>query len=189
MSELATGGLKTGEDRTKFDARDATQKELKERIDRMERAAATSEELRATGRPPAAQPGVDGAEIPEDDYRAAYRSYLKFGFDSKPHFKIRGVSQGDRIILSKRAQKVELTREELDRELRVVSGGSGIVSGGQGAYPGATSGFFVPVGFVNEIEQAMKYYGPMLDGGAGMPTIMPTDSGQLLPFPVSNDTK
>jgi HK97 family phage major capsid protein len=61
-------------------------------------------------------------------------------------------------------------------------------TGGQGAFPGATSGFFVPVGFVNQVEDAMKYYGPMLDGGTGMPTIMPTDTGQPMPFPAADDT-
>jgi len=61
-------------------------------------------------------------------------------------------------------------------------------TGGQGAYPGATTGFFVPVGFVQDVEDALKYYGPMLNGGPGMPTIMETDTGQPLPFPAADDT-
>jgi HK97 family phage major capsid protein len=61
-------------------------------------------------------------------------------------------------------------------------------SGGQGAYPGATSGFFIPVGFTNRIEDALKYYGPMLNGGPGMPEIFDTATGQPLPFPTDNDT-
>ena len=200
MSELATGGLKTSEDRTKFDAFNAAQKELKERIDRIESVTELNDELRGrgaggTGAPPAGQPGglipaetAEGKTQREKDYRAAYKSYLKYGLDSKPHLKIRGVTRGDRMLLMERAKTLDITKEELERELRVVTGGAGLVEGlGGGAYPGATSGFFVPVGFVDEIEQAMKYYGPMLDGGPGMPRILPTDSGQPLPFPTSND--
>jgi HK97 family phage major capsid protein len=62
---------------------------------------------------------------------------------------------------------------------------------GQGAYPGAagsSGGFFVPVGFVDRVENAMKYVGPMLDGGTGLPTIMPTETGQPLPYPAADDT-
>jgi len=61
-------------------------------------------------------------------------------------------------------------------------------SGGQGAYPGATTGFFVPVGFVQQIEEALKYYGPMLNGGPGYPQIFDTATGQVLPYPCSDDT-
>jgi len=61
-------------------------------------------------------------------------------------------------------------------------------TGGQGAFPGATAGFFVPVGFVHQIEEQLKYYGPMLDGGVGMPRILDTDTGQNLPYPCADDT-
>jgi HK97 family phage major capsid protein len=57
-------------------------------------------------------------------------------------------------------------------------------TGGGGAYPGSTVGFFVPVGFVYSVETALKYYGPMLD----ISTILRTDTGQPLPYPVNNDT-
>jgi HK97 family phage major capsid protein len=61
-------------------------------------------------------------------------------------------------------------------------------SGGQAAYPGASSGFFVPMGFVGDVNDQLKYYGPMLAGGAGMPTIMDTDTGQPMPYPCADDT-
>jgi len=193
MSELATGGLKTAEDREKFDGMDKEQDEIRQRIERIEKASGITDELRATGQPPAGQPGIVPAGTPEEqkqreqDYRAAFKSMLKNGFDPKPLYGIRGVTPADRALLMSRSRTNIATPDEIARELRI-AGGSGLVSGGQGAYPGATSGFFVPVGFVDEIEQAMKYYGPMLDGGLGMPRIFPTDSGQPLPFPVSNDT-
>ena len=57
-----------------------------------------------------------------------------------------------------------------------------------GAYPNSASGFFVPVGFVRDIEEAWKYYGPMLVGGRGFPQIMDTENGQPMPYPASDDT-
>jgi HK97 family phage major capsid protein len=61
-------------------------------------------------------------------------------------------------------------------------------TGGQGAYPGATAGFFVPVGFFQDVEDALKFYGPMLDGTEGMPFLLDTDTGQQLPYPAADDT-
>jgi HK97 family phage major capsid protein len=58
-------------------------------------------------------------------------------------------------------------------------------TGGQGAYPGATAGFFVPVGFMQDIVSALKYYGPFLD--PGICRIMDTATGQPLPYPTEDD--
>lgn len=182
MSDLVDGGLKTPEDRTKFDALDAEQKELKARIDRIEAASGLADELRGgTGAPPNGQPG--GADDPDvakekrEKYAKAYRSYLMYGVKEEGSVAMRGRMNDEerRLVLS------QWDRSQ-DRERRDMG------SSGQGAYPGATAGFFVPVGFVDRVTEALKYYGPMLDGGNEMPTIMPTDSGQPLPFPTDNDT-
>lgn len=161
MSDLATAGLKTGEDRTKFDAMDAEQKELKERIDRIEKATGVDEEMRATGRPPAAQPGgADDEKIAKEakEKRAkAFKGYLVGRMDEE-----------DRTTL-----------QEM-RDMGTSGSGAGIATSG--------AGIFVPVGFVNDIVEAMKYYGPMLNGGPGNPSIMDTATGQILPFPTDNDT-
>lgn len=45
-------------------------------------------------------------------------------------------------------------------------------------------GYFVPKGFVYDVEEAMKYYGPMLE----VAEIMDTSTGQPLPYPTDNDT-
>ena len=57
-------------------------------------------------------------------------------------------------------------------------------SGGGNALQGTGGGYFVPVGFVDEVEEAMKWYGDMLRSS----TIMETATGQPLPYPTSNDT-
>ncbi len=53
-----------------------------------------------------------------------------------------------------------------------------------GTYSGL--GFFVPTGFVDLIEQATKYFAPLLDGS--VVRVMETATGQPLPYPISNDT-
>lgn len=45
-------------------------------------------------------------------------------------------------------------------------------------------GYFVPQGFVYDIDQAMKYWGDML----GIAEILDTATGQTLPYPTDNDT-
>ena len=53
-----------------------------------------------------------------------------------------------------------------------------------GTYTGL--GFFVPTGFSDMIEQATKYFAPLLTNGIF--TRMDTKTGNPLPYPVSNDT-
>jgi len=45
-------------------------------------------------------------------------------------------------------------------------------------------GYFVPVGLIYDIEEAMKWYGDMLN----VVKLMDTATGQPLPYPTSNDT-
>lgn len=46
-------------------------------------------------------------------------------------------------------------------------------------------GYFVPAGFVYDVEQAMKYYAPFLDDNVF--NVIDTATGQTLPHPISND--
>lgn len=57
-------------------------------------------------------------------------------------------------------------------------------TGGGNALQGTGAGYFVPVGFANTFEDALKYYGPMLE----VATVMKTASGQPMPYPTENDT-
>jgi len=165
MQELAAGGMKSSEDREKFNRLDAEQKRLKDRIDFVERADQAYSEMRRSGAPPAGHLGevISPTEQADHEYRAAFGRYLRRGRSE--------LSMEDRALL-----KME-TRDMAEGALG-------------GAYPGAPvgGGFFVPVGFVQKVEVALKYYGPMLDGGLGMPTILNTETGQPLPWPTSMDT-
>ena len=53
-----------------------------------------------------------------------------------------------------------------------------------GTYSGM--GFFVPTGFRDAVEQATKWFAPLMEEGVF--TILNTSSGAALPMPVSNDT-
>ena len=51
---------------------------------------------------------------------------------------------------------------------------------------GSAGGYLVPAGFANEIENATKFFAPLMD--SNVCRTLTTDSGAILPFPTSNDT-
>ena len=164
MQELSAGGLKTAEASTKFNRLDDEQKRLKEQIDQLERADDVYRETRGrTGPPPLGQVGgvVSPAETEDREYRDAFRAYLARG-RGELSMQQRATLRHDRI------------------EARDMG------TGGEAAYPGATSGFFVPVGFQHKVEEALKYFGPMLN--EDVVTLMDTGDGAPMPYPTSNDT-
>jgi HK97 family phage major capsid protein len=71
-------------------------------------------------------------------------------------------------------------REQVKVEKRDVSEGNQLSH--IGSY--SSLGFLVPTGFANKIEQATKYFAPLLDVFGSMNTA----SGNVLPYPISNDT-
>jgi HK97 family phage major capsid protein len=154
---LSANQTLSAEQRTQFDKMMADADLLKADIDRYERIETVEAEGRSA--PPAARPdGVLSGMKPEERanrHRAAYRNYLKFG--------IQDLSSDDRAIM---------------QEYRDMG------TGGGNALQGTGGGYFVPVGFVHEIEEAMKFYGSMLQSSE----IMKTATGQPLPWPTDNDT-
>ena len=172
MHELAKVGTLTTEQNEQFERMDADQLRLKTEIDRLERADALETETRA--RLPQSDPSgnrisADEGEAREKKYASAYWKYMK-------------------RIRSNQSMAEVLTAEECQilTEYRATIGVEGTPAGG--AYPGSTAGFVVPVGFIAEVISALKYYGPMLDGGMGMPRILVTETCGQLPFPTSDDT-
>ena len=80
------------------------------------------------------------------------------------------------------SERAILRRET--RDMGTSGSGAGVATSG--------GGILVPVGFVHDVEAGLKYFGPMLngtgDGRDGYPTVIPTETGQILPWPTSNDT-
>jgi HK97 family phage major capsid protein len=160
---LLKKGTMTGEDRRKFDLMMAEIDTLKEDIDRAERSDLEGAALSATRRPPEAQIGQDVLPESSEDrrYRAAFADYLRNGL--LPSDRQRGMSDENRALLTQR-------RSELERR------DMGISIGSEG-------GYFVPQGFVYQVETALKYYGPMI----AVSRILDTATGNPLPYPTSND--
>jgi HK97 family phage major capsid protein len=159
---------KTKEDETRLDAALVDADKIKVQIEREERLEAAEIETRTTGRPPAAIiPAVDPTqtaasnEARQKQYREVWSRAMRF--DGPGEYGFRGISAADRQFMT---------------EFRDMG------TGGGNALQGTGGGYFVPVGFVDKIEEAMKWYGDMLRSS----TIMTTATGQPLPYPTDNDT-
>jgi HK97 family phage major capsid protein len=102
------------------------------------------------------------AQTPQEHMRmASFRKFMQFGKDS--------LEAQDRMLLT--------------RESRAVAEGAPMLSH-IGSYSGL--GYFVPTGFRNQIEEATKWFAPLLEDGVF--TILSTETGNPIPMPVNNDT-
>jgi len=160
-------------------------------IKNIERAESVEAELRAQGVGTVVTQPVDDSGDPakrfeklEKEYRNAFVATLRnrgtgnigFGPDS---------SQGQGGLNAVSASVREMLQRGLkyEQEQRDIAEGAPMLNH-IGTYTGL--GYFVPTGFVNAIEQATKWFCPLLDGS--VITVMDTATGQPLPFPTSNDT-
>jgi HK97 family phage major capsid protein len=154
---IPAGGPMPSESREKFDRLDRDQKALASEIEVLERQADVDRELSSSRRIREGKVGdVDGA-YEETRREIAFRNYLR----------------GGRENLS--AEDLELLGQRQYRDMG---------TGGGNALQGTGGGYFVPVGFINRVEDALKYYGDMLN----VSTILDTATGQPLPHPTDNDT-
>ncbi len=132
------------------------------------------EEVRYGG-PPQAGFGdynTSGETQEQRDHKAAFSAYLRTGINE--------LGEDHRRILDR-------YRVRLGAEWRDTTATMG--TGGVAAWPGSggtAGGYLVPVGFQHEIEQALKFYGPMLD--SNVTRLVPTATGQPLPWPTVQDT-
>lgn len=197
---------RTAEDNEKFDAMMADIDALKVEIDRVERMEALEAETRGVRNPPnGAVDGQQDAVTCIEEYRAAEKrhgaSALKevrpevrnavqrcheeyweankaylIGGDANLSSEARSILRGERPEF--RALGCRSVIEGRSRESRAMG------TGGGNALQGTGGGYFVPVGFVDEVEEALKYYGDMMN----VSDKMVTATGQPLPYPTDNDT-
>lgn len=157
---------RTAEDRAKFDALMAESDVLKGDIDRIQRAEAAEAEFASTEQRREVQPGSEREMTIEQRKKAedtAFRRYL-LGGDS-------ALRAEDRAVMKPFSPSTH-------PELRDMG------TGGGNALSGTGGGYFVPVGFIDKVESAMKWYGGMIE----VATILDTATGQPLPYPTDNDT-
>lgn len=199
---------RTAEDTKKFDTMMDEADGLKAQIDREERLETAERETRGNGAPPPRESisgspetrsliqeyrvaekrhGVKAitivrAEVRQaveslhSEYWEAVRLYLGCAPGEMPA-EARAILNGSRPELADLGcgNAKELTNRFEKRDMG---------TGGGNALQGTGAGYFVPVGFVDEVESAMKWYGDMFRSS----TIMRTATGQPLPWPTDNDT-
>ena len=171
----------TTETRTKADAMLAEIETIGTDIARIERADKIEAEIRANATDPATGVAVDETKEASAKrhaaYRAAFVDFLRYGAEG---------NKWQRGVSSENAGRLNEVRKQMrdagSAEKRDQIAGTQSITYTEGS----TGGYFVPAGFVYDIEKATKFYAPLLDGSTLR--ILETATGQVLPYPTSNDT-
>lgn len=183
MTVLLSEGTLDAEKRQKFDAMDAEQKQLKADIDRIEANEVLEAELRGSNRPNNEQVGRRPGELSKEERDKEYR---KVFFRAMKQGHVRG-DYNTGIVRwtgdpNPDKQFLDEYRSQRLIEIRDQEAGTQSISYTQGA----AGGYFVPAGFVYDVEIATKYFCPMADGS--VIRILETATGNVLPYPTNNDT-
>jgi HK97 family phage major capsid protein len=153
----ASGGQLSAEIRRKFELMMDEADELKRQIDSLER-------------PPEDQPGsgfdgngYDEARSSREDrrFKAAFVNWLRYGLNAGE--RDRGLDDADRAVML--AHRVGESRD-------------------MGVGTGNLGGYFVPQGFVYDVEVAMKFISQLFANAR----LLDTSTGNPLPHPTANDT-
>lgn len=114
-------------------------------------------------RKPGERAGGDGdGEQREKAYKSAYTRWLRFGMG--------GLNDEQRTLMQTGYSELDAK----DPEVRAMS-----------TLVGATGGFTVPQGFITDVEKAMVDFSGVRQSRA---QVLPTESGNDLPWPTANDT-
>ena len=154
-------------------------------IKRIERADAVAAELAATGTNPAL-PNTQTAEQRTANVAAYRKAWMESQIrgipgQCRPHGLVKGgLSKESRDML----EQVSVAMQSASsKEVREQLAGTQSITYTEGS----VGGYFVPAGFVYDVEKATKYYANLLDGATVR--IMETATGNVLPYPTSNDTQ
>src|SRR5271166_3898318 len=173
---------------------------LGEDIASIQRADKQAVELAA--RSGAIAPGSENRDDKKvaEEYRKAYWSFMQTGRPNgnktirggaaaeemrcldETKAKYENLSEPQRRALLNEQAKLSPWSKALTPEQRDQQAGAQSITYTEGAL----GGYFVPAGFVYDIEKATKYYANLLDGSSIR--IMETATGNVLPYPTSNDT-
>ena len=149
-------------------------------IKRIERADAVTAEVRGETGPALGATGEPDKKLSAAAYRTAWKEYMTRGTADQPRSAVLGgAGDGSMTLLgnTKRDMSRAQTREQRDQ----LAGSQSITY-----TEGSVGGYFVPAGFVYDVEKATKFYANLLDGSTVR--VMETATGQVLPYPTSNDT-
>lgn len=101
--------------------------------------------------------GGDGAAL-EDEYRAAFDGFMRFGLND----------------IEPEQRKLLRANFSQDKAIRA-----------QGVSTGAGGGYTVPEAFWSKVTETMKWFGGMLESGV---EVIDTDNGQHIPWSTNDDT-
>lgn len=203
MQKPETTKEKRSELMTKWQAADAEQKQVKGEIDVIEQQDALDAELRGSTTQ-RTEPQVPGGKATMKDieervkvrastYRRAFFRGLSLprGVGLKGNYSDFLQTRGNTDQNPKGLRwsgDVHPCKDVLDRcikeeeEFRDQEAGTQSIS----YTAGASGGYFVPAGFVYDVDIATKYFCPMADGS--VIRILETATGNVLPYPTNNDT-
>ncbi len=172
---VVLNGPQTPEQRAKSERMLADIESYSSDIERYNRAA---RELAETRGLPAGAVVTSESTRKAAEYRAAFLDYLRCG------------EIGQRAIVGSgaRPESLRVLREAREALNNAKPEQRDQIAGQQSIVytQGSSGGYFVPAGFVYDIEQATKYFAQLLDGDTV--TTLTTSTGQVMPYPTSNDT-
>ena len=156
-------GAQTAETRSRVDAMLSEVETLGNDIARIERADKLAH--------------IETAEINQptgDDkaYRSVWAEYMQRGVTPKYDKRALSGDKAAALVAESRARFEQRDQEAGTQSISYTQGTAG--------------GYFVPAGFVQDVDKATAYFAPLLDGT--VVRVMETASGQPLPYPKSNDT-
>lgn len=167
----------TAETRTQVAAMLADVDVLGQDIATIERADKMAAEL-ATANGTIAQNENRDSKQDADSYKKAYSEWLLKGNQgSRGACKGGASSESVRLLNETKSRFAGMTQEQRDQQ----AGTQSITYS-----EGNLGGYFVPAGFVQDIDVATKWFAPLLDGSTIR--LMETATGNVLPYPTSNDT-
>lgn len=170
----------TAETRTQSDAMLAEVATLTSDIERIERADKIAAEIGAAATAPVADPAAGtGAEDPKATaakYRSTYMNWMAKGRQNG-RMTVRGGVDVSLLESVKRSIELAPNVEARDQQ----AGTQSITY-----TEGPAGGYFVPAGFVYDVEVATKFYCNLLDGSTVK--VLETATGNVLPYPTNNDT-
>lgn len=159
---LLREGTLTLERRAKFDLMMEDQEKLAYQI-RTEEEAEQRAQAVTEGKRVVDAYGARFETKAEREYRMIWDKYARFGAEELE------------------PQERKLLREHRDTDASGQAAGTQSIS----YTAGIAGGYFVPAGFVYDVEQALKYFCPLMDGG--IVKVLETATGAVLPYPTGND--
>ncbi len=168
--------VQTAETRAKSDAFLAEVETLSQDIARIERADKLAAELGTVVDPVAAPPAAVSNEENAKKYRSAWANFMTRG-RLNGRMTVKGGADVAHLETIKRQMELAGDTEQRDQ----LAGSQSITY-----TQGPAGGYFVPAGFVYDVEKATKFYCNLLDGTTVK--ILETATGNVLPYPTNNDT-